>query len=89
MGVLFEEGAKADRSSDSSRKTQSRHHRSLSNWSAYTPASTHSINVINKLFSEHIDIFASVQFSKVSIITGIIKISLKVIMLPYYTTWKF
>ncbi|XP_065212386.1 vacuolar protein sorting-associated protein 51 homolog [Planococcus citri] len=80
VGVLFEEGAKADRSSDSSRKTQSRHHRSISNWSSYTPASTHSINVINKLFSERIDIFAPVQFSKVSIMTGIIKISLKTLL---------
>lgn len=80
VGVLFEEGIKTDRSSDSSRKTQSRHHRSISNWSAYTPASSHSINVINKLFSERIDIFAPVQFSKVSIMTGIIKISLKTLL---------
>ena len=33
---------------------------------------------IQKLFSERIEIFAPVEFSKVSILTGIIKISLKV-----------
>lgn len=82
IGVLFEEGSKgtADRSSDSSRKTQSRHHRSVSNWSSYTSGSSHSLSVINKIFSERIDIFAPVQFSKVSIMTGIIKISLKTLL---------
>lgn len=33
---------------------------------------------IQKLFSERIEIFSSVEFSKVSVLTGIIKISLKV-----------
>ena len=33
---------------------------------------------IQKLFSERIEIFTSVEFSKVSVLTGIIKIGLKV-----------
>ncbi len=33
---------------------------------------------IQKLFSERIEIFSAVEFSKVSILTGIVKISLKV-----------
>ena len=32
---------------------------------------------IQKLFSERIEIFSAVEFSKVSVLTGIIKISLK------------
>ena len=41
---------------------------------------------IQKLFSEKIEIFSAVEFSKVSILTGIIKITLKVriIMVPLY-----
>ena len=35
---------------------------------------------IQKLFSERIEIFSAVEFSKVSVLTGIIKISLKVII---------
>ena len=33
---------------------------------------------IQKLFSERIEIFSSVEFSKVSVLTGIVKIALKV-----------
>ena len=33
---------------------------------------------IQKLFSEKIEIFTSVEFNKVSVLTGIIKIALKV-----------
>lgn len=77
VGMLFEEGTRAERSSDSSRKTQSRVHRSTaSNWSSHSLAANH----IQKLFSERIEIFAPVQFSKVSILTGIIKISLKTLL---------
>lgn len=73
-------------SSDSSRKT---HFSNLtnskqqfrSNWSNYTPSQLESsyVSNIHRLFSERIDIFTSVEFSKVSIVTGIIKIGLKVI----------
>ncbi|PSN42746.1 hypothetical protein C0J52_10673, partial [Blattella germanica] len=50
-----------------------------SNWSSYAPSQLDSSLVTNiqKLFSERIEIFSSVEFSKVSILTGIIKISLK------------
>lgn len=75
VGMLFEEGRDTERSSDSSHKTQSRLHRSTaSNWSSHSLAASH----IHKLFSERIQIFAPVEFSKASILTGVIKISLKV-----------
>uniref|UniRef100_A0A1B6MLS5 Vacuolar protein sorting-associated protein 51 homolog n=2 Tax=Graphocephala atropunctata TaxID=36148 RepID=A0A1B6MLS5_9HEMI len=77
VGLLFEEGIQTEHSSDSSHKTQSRLHRSTaSNWSSHSLAASH----IHKLFSERIEIFASVQFSKVSILTGVIKISLKTLL---------
>ncbi|OXU31897.1 hypothetical protein TSAR_003842 [Trichomalopsis sarcophagae] len=69
-----------DRSSDSSRKTHSvSRHQYRSNWSSYTPSHLDSsfVSNIHKLFSERIEIFSSVQFNKASILTGIIKISLK------------
>jgi len=37
---------------------------------------------IQKLFSEKIEIFTAIEFNKVSILTGIIKISLKVSCFP-------
>ena len=44
---------------------------------------------IQKLFSERIEIFSAVEFSKVSVLTGIIKISLKVILnCKYYDFLK-
>lgn len=55
----------------------SRHIRAWS--SGGTATNTQTFSAINRLFSERIDIFSPVQFSKVSITTGIIKISLKVI----------
>ena len=39
---------------------------------------TSLLSNIQKLFSEKIEIFSPVDFSKVSVLTGIIKISLKV-----------
>ncbi|KAK7872847.1 hypothetical protein R5R35_006718 [Gryllus longicercus] len=82
VGALYEEGQRAERSSDSSRRTQSitvSRHAYRSNWSSYGPSHLDSSLVTNiqKLFSERIEIFSSVEFSKVSILTGIIKISLK------------
>lgn len=79
------EGEPTRASSDSSRKT---HFSTLtaskqqfrSNWSNYTPSQLESTYVsnIHRLFSERIEIFTSVEFSKVSIVMGIIKIGLKV-----------
>ena len=39
------------------------------------------MNNIQKLFSERIEVFTSVDFNKVSVPTGIVKIALKVIFL--------
>ncbi|XP_029659198.1 vacuolar protein sorting-associated protein 51 homolog [Formica exsecta] len=83
VAALYDDNnSQIDRSSDSSRKTRSisvsRHHY-RSNWSSYTPSHIDSslVSNIHKLFSERIEIFSSVQFDKASILTGIIKISLK------------
>ncbi|XP_012527560.1 vacuolar protein sorting-associated protein 51 homolog [Monomorium pharaonis] len=83
VAALYDDNdGQIDRSSDSSRKTHSvsisRHHY-RSNWSSYTPSHIDSslVTNIHKLFSERIEIFSSVQFNKASILTGIIKISLK------------
>ena len=95
VGQLFEEGAVKERSvgSDSSRRTYGAgigglggQHRS--GRSAWAPAASHNapsigsslISNIQKLFSERIEIFSSVEFSKVSIMTGIVKISLKTLL---------
>lgn len=51
------------------------------NWSSYASSQLDQSAIatnIHKLFSERIEIFSSVGFSKVSILTGIIKIGLKV-----------
>ncbi|XP_076437425.1 vacuolar protein sorting-associated protein 51 homolog isoform X2 [Babylonia areolata] len=80
VGQLYEEGVRRERSSDSSRRT---HPHSVSQqnkrlqWS-YSPSVDNSLmSNIQKLFSEKIEIFSAVEFSKVSVLTGIIKISLK------------
>ena len=39
------------------------------------------MNNIQKLFAEKIEIFSNVEFSKVSVLTGIVKITLKVSLL--------
>lgn len=54
-----------------------------SNWSSYTPGHNTLVPSLHKLFSERIEFFSSVEFSKVSILTGIIKISLKVSLWAY------
>ncbi|XP_068084735.1 vacuolar protein sorting-associated protein 51 homolog [Anabrus simplex] len=82
VGALYEEGQRTEQSSDSSRRTHSvtvSRHAYRSNWSSYAPSQLDSSLVTNiqKLFSERIEIFSSVEFSKVSVLTGIIKISLK------------
>lgn len=86
VALLYEDqGTATGNSSDSSRKTHSisvSRHQYRSNWSSYTPSHLDSTLVSNmhKLFSERIEIFSPVEFSKVSILTGIIKISLKTFM---------
>lgn len=90
LNDLFESGIRTTASSDSSRKTHfSHHHHSHhrqnrgSTWSTYTPSqldNSTTISNIHRLFSEKVEIFSPVDFSKVSIITGIIKISLKTLI---------
>uniref|UniRef100_H3CZN4 Vacuolar protein sorting-associated protein 51 homolog n=1 Tax=Tetraodon nigroviridis TaxID=99883 RepID=H3CZN4_TETNG len=84
VGLLYEEGVRKAHSSDSSKRTFSVYSssRQQARYAAsYTPRSapmdTNLLSNIHKLFSERIDIFSSVEFNKVSVMTGIIKISLK------------
>ncbi|KAK3590122.1 hypothetical protein CHS0354_041171 [Potamilus streckersoni] len=85
VGQLYEEGVRNERSSDSSRRTHSHTASSLqrkqgNQWN-FTPSIDNSLmSNIQKLFSEKIEIFSAVEFSKVSVLTGIIKISLKTFM---------
>lgn len=90
VGQLFEEGARTDRSSDSSRNR-----RTLSTMGHTNKAATYGkspgwnqqhsrgqldqslISNIQKLFSERIEIFSPVEFNRLSVVTGIVKISLK------------
>ncbi|XP_078588251.1 vacuolar protein sorting-associated protein 51 homolog [Branchiostoma floridae x Branchiostoma japonicum] len=83
VGLLYEEGLRKAHSSDSSKRTfpySSSRQNQRSQWSSYAPSSnmdTSLMSNIQKLFSERIEIFSAVDFSKVSVLTGIIKISLK------------
>lgn len=78
VGELFEEGNKKDKGSDSSRNTYGTRITQRSARS-YTPSTFDNklLSNIQKLFAEKIEIFSNVDFSKVSVLTGIIKISLK------------
>lgn len=78
-------GFRTTASSDSSRKTYFSNFNATkpqyrSNWSNYTPSQLESsyVSNIHRLFSERVDIFTSVEFTKASIVMGIIKIGLKV-----------
>lgn len=82
VGALYEEGTRKAHSSDSSKRTfqsfsVSRQQRTQRNYTPSTTFDTSLMSNIQKLFSERIEIFSSVEFSKVSVVTGIIKISLK------------
>lgn len=84
LSDLYENGGQTAASSDSSRKTHfsisaSKQPQFRSNWSNCTSANLEPMLATNmhRLFSDKIDIFGSVQFTKISILTGIIKLSLK------------
>ncbi|XP_017344469.1 vacuolar protein sorting-associated protein 51 homolog [Ictalurus punctatus] len=83
VGLLYEEGVRKAHSSDSSKRTFSVYSSSrqqLRYAPSYTPSApmdTNLLSNIHKLFSERIDIFSPVEFNKVSVLTGIVKISLK------------
>lgn len=81
---LYDSGAQTAASSDSSRKTHfsisaSKQPQYRSNWSNCT-SEPMLITNMHRLFSDKIDIFGSVQFFKISILTGIIKLSLKTLL---------
>jgi len=80
VGQLYEEGQRKVRSSDSSRTFGG--HRSRSVFSSYNSSNLDSslASNIQKLFSEKIDYFAPVVPSKVSVLTGIIKLGLKTLL---------
>ncbi|KAH8401084.1 hypothetical protein KR009_003009 [Drosophila setifemur] len=81
-------GFRTTASSDSSRKTYFSNFASASkpqyrsNWSNYTPSQLESsyVSNIHRLFSERVEIFTSVEFTKASIVMGIIKIGLKTLL---------
>ena len=87
--ALYEEGARKERSSDSSRRTyhsnsvlgaHSHHRRALSSGGgagASLSGAPPRVN-LSKLWCDRIEIFAPVNADKLSIMTGIIKIALKV-----------
>lgn len=83
VGLLYEEGVRKAHSSDSSKRTFSVYSSSrlqtryAPSYTPSAPMDTNLLSNIQKLFSERIDIFSPVEFNKVSVLTGIIKISLK------------
>lgn len=85
VGSLYEEGMRKARSSDSSRKTYPyqtsvSRQRDRPHWGTYAPSShmdNSLLSNIQKLFSEKVDIFSPVQFSRTSIMTGVVKLVLK------------
>ncbi|GAV08752.1 hypothetical protein RvY_18400 [Ramazzottius varieornatus] len=83
VGQLFEEGTRKEAGSSSSRRTRPSVAKSVSRsakWTNYSPVDTSLLSNIQKLFSERIEIFGNVDFSKVSILTGVIKIGLKTLL---------
>ena len=90
MGGLYEEGTRQARSSDSSRRTRLSQLRlnvagsgskSTTGWTvASSQIDTSLASNIQKMFNERIEIFSAVEFSKVSILTGVVKIALKTLL---------
>ena len=81
VGELYEEGSRKARSSDSSRRSGARFSQRVSTQRSWVAAANTSFaSNIQKMFSEKIEIFSPVEASKVSILTGIIKIALKTFM---------
>nr|CAB3267646.1 vacuolar protein sorting-associated protein 51 homolog [Phallusia mammillata] len=86
VGYLYEEGVRTARSSDSSKRTHPvsvSRQRERSHWGAYAPSSTMDnslLSNIQKLFSERVDVFGPVEFSRTSILTGVVKIALKTLL---------
>jgi len=87
VGSLYEEGVRKARSSDSSRRTfpmpqtSRQRDRTGVTWGMpYAPSSTIDnslLSNIQKLFSERVDVFEPIEFTRTSVMTGILKIGLK------------
>jgi len=85
VGCLFEEGVRKANSSDSSRWTHTygtsrSGARGQYNYGNNLNMDTSLMSNLQKLFTEKIEVFTSVEFSKVSVLTGIIKIALKTLL---------
>ncbi|CAH0384630.1 unnamed protein product [Bemisia tabaci] len=88
VGALFEEGTRTGGSSDSSRRVSAqqsaRSYQHHSRWGTSAASQVSNVSLpaaaINKIFSQNIDIFAPIQFSRISILTGIINITLKALL---------
>ncbi|KRY48858.1 Vacuolar protein sorting-associated protein 51 -like protein [Trichinella britovi] len=84
VGQLFEEGNRKEQSSDSSRRTSSVavFSRNSRPWAPSRSSIGNSAlsNTLGKLWNERIDCFSEVEFTKVSIMTGLVKICLKTLL---------
>ena len=91
VGDLYEEGSRVERSSDSSRSRRTfsaigmasaRQGKANVPWNNYSSGYIDQslMSNIQKLFSEKMEIFSAVEFSKLSVLTGIIKIGLKTLV---------
>jgi hypothetical protein len=82
VGELFEQGARKEKGSDSSRNTLSNRTQTRNAAWSFTPGNADSklMNNIQKLFAEKIEIFSQVEFSKISVLTGIVKVTLKTLL---------
>ncbi|RDD38593.1 Vacuolar protein sorting-associated protein 51-like protein [Trichoplax sp. H2] len=78
VGMLFEDASRHDIGSDSGRRPPSRNQSKQWGYSGnVAPFDTSLMSNIQKLFTERIEIFSAVEFSKLSVMTGIVKIALK------------
>lgn len=80
VGEMYESGTRKEKGSDSSRNTFiTRHTQRSAAWNlgASSSADSKLMSNIQKLFAEKIEIFSQVEFNKMSILSGIVKITLK------------
>nr|XP_039260166.1 vacuolar protein sorting-associated protein 51 homolog [Styela clava] len=88
VGSLYEEGLRKARSSDSSKRTfqhptSTSRQRDRGHWGNYAQSSNMDNSLmsnIQKLFSERVDVFGPVEFSKMSVLTSVVKIALKTLL---------
>ncbi|XP_065649372.1 vacuolar protein sorting-associated protein 51 homolog isoform X2 [Hydra vulgaris] len=83
VGTLLAEGVRKAPSSDSSKRTHSILHtaqRNQMNYGKNLNIDTSLMSNIQKLFTERIEVFTAVDFNKISVLTGIIKIALKTLV---------